>query len=396
MRFVEHKGRLLAFLAAAGLGLVGLTGCGTPGAPQPPSLKLPEQVNDLAALRAGSTVALQWTMPRKTTDHLPLKGPIPVSVCWRKAAEPCQPIDQTHKAPEEKAQFQLTLPPALLTGEPRPISLFVELKSPKGRSAGLSNPAIILAGTAPGPVAGLTAEVRADGVALHWAAAEATLVRLHRTLITPAEKPAAKAPAKSESDPSKAAAEPPLRDLLVESPTGVQSPGANPPSNQGSNQGSEQGAKQGAKQGAMDRTARFGEVYEYTAQRLIQRQINGATLELAGAASAPVRVATVDTFPPAIPQGLAAVYVSENKTIDLSWDPDTEPDLAGYIVYRADPSGDWQRISGPKPLPGAAYRDPSPAPGHSYRYAVTAIDQLGHESARSPEATESVPNPEEK
>jgi len=29
--------------------------------------------------------------------------------------------------------------------------------------------------------------------------------------------------------------------------------------------------------------------------------------------------------------------------------------------------------------------------GHSYRYAVTAIDKLGHESARSEEATESVP-----
>jgi hypothetical protein len=32
-------------------------------------------------------------------------------------------------------------------------------------------------------------------------------------------------------------------------------------------------------------------------------------------------------------------------------------------------------------------------PGHTYRYAVAAIDQLGHESARSEEAEENVPNP---
>jgi hypothetical protein len=30
-------------------------------------------------------------------------------------------------------------------------------------------------------------------------------------------------------------------------------------------------------------------------------------------------------------------------------------------------------------------------PGHTYRYAVTALDKLGHESARSEETTETVP-----
>jgi len=384
MRFAEYSRRTPP-AAIVSLALMALSGCGTPGAPQPPSLRLPEPVNDLTAARAGNSVTLTWTMPRKSTDHLPLKGQIPVSICWRDAREDkgdCQPSGQASEAPEAKVEFKAPLPGALSTGKPRPVSLFVELKSPKGRSAGLSNPAVILAGTAPGPVVGLTAQVRADGVALHWTASESgtqtTLVRLHRKLLTPpasAAKPA-NAPAEGKPGTVKPAAEPALRDLLVDPQSG--------------GQGS----------GAIDKTARFGQVYEYTAQRLIRVSLSGAErngdeIDLPGEISAPVRVATVDTFPPAVPQGLVAVYVPEEKTIDLSWEPNTEEDLAGYIVYRAGPESGagWQRISGPQPLTGAAYRDASAEPGRSYRYAVSAIDQLGHESDRSAKAAESVPNP---
>jgi fibronectin type 3 domain-containing protein len=148
--------------------------------------------------------------------------------------------------------------------------------------------------------------------------------------------------------------------------------------------------------GALDKTARFGEAYEYTAQRIVQVTGNATgakqTMELAGEVSAPIRVDVVDTFPPAIPQELVAVLVSEEKTIDLSWQPDTDEDLAGYIVYRAEADRAWKRISGPQPLTGAAYRDTTVEAGHSYRYAVTAIDLTGHESRRSPEAGETVPD----
>jgi hypothetical protein len=369
MSFQQHIGQRRLAFALIGLGLIGLSNCGTPGAPQPPSLKLPEPVKDLTAVRGGSSVTLHWTMPRKNTDHLLLKGPIHVSICWRHASEACQPLAKTQQDPEAKAEFQTTLPSALVSGEPRPISLFVELESPKGRSAGLSNPATVLAGTSPGQLAGLTAEVRADGVALHWTGSEQTLVRLHRTLITPAPRPAAKSTGNDKPGSLKPSEEPILRDLLVDPPAAGQGPGA------------------------LDHTARFGQVYEYTAQRLVQLRINGATQELAGETSPPVRVATVDTFPPAVPEGLAAVFAPEAKTIDLSWEPDTEEDLAGYAVYRTGPEGNWTRISGSKPLIGSAYRDTSVEPGRTYRYAVTALDQLGHESNRSAEASESVPNP---
>src|SRR5438067_11288025 len=51
------------------LSLALLAGCGTVGAPQPPSLHLPEPVRDLRASRKGDEVTLTWTQPSETTDH---------------------------------------------------------------------------------------------------------------------------------------------------------------------------------------------------------------------------------------------------------------------------------------------------------------------------------------
>ncbi len=377
MRFVPNAGvavsrppksrKLLIALVFAGFGsAILLSGCGTPGAPQPPSLKLPERVTDLNAVRAGNSVVLHWTSPRKTTDHLLIKDAIKAAVCRREASGNCAPAGEVSVAPGASGEFQETLPAALASGAPRELNYFVELKSPKGRSAGLSNAAPVLAGAAPGPIAGLSAEVRADGVALRWAGEQTSGVRLHRKLLNP---PAPDK--KQQSGPMAPATEPVLRDLFVEV------------------------SAESQPTGALDKTARFGETYEYTAQRVIQVSLDTPdgkkSLELAGETSAPIRVAVVDTFPPAVPRGLVAVLVPEEKTIDLSWQPDTEEDLAGYIVYRASSDGAWKRISGPQPLEGPAFRDPSVEAGQRYRYAVSAVDLTGHESKRSAEAQEAIP-----
>src|SRR4051794_28639070 len=60
-----HLGMLCATLAIAG--------CGTPGAPQPPSLRLPKPVADLQAVRKGDDVYLRWTVPTRTTDGAGIK-----------------------------------------------------------------------------------------------------------------------------------------------------------------------------------------------------------------------------------------------------------------------------------------------------------------------------------
>ena len=93
--------------------------------------------------------------------------------------------------------------------------------------------------------------------------------------------------------------------------------------------------------------------------------------------------------------GLVAVAAAgENgagPAIDLSWQPNTEADLAGYVVYRREGDGGWQRVSPATPVVEPAFHDPQVQPGHTYRYAVSAVDNGGHESTRSAEAQETVP-----
>ena len=411
------RSRCLAIATALAASLSLLTGCGTPGAPQPPSLKLPEPVTDLAATRSGNSVSLRWTMPRKTTDHLliasQIKGSIAVEICRRESVPaPCQPSGHASFAPGAEAQFEDQLPAGLTSGSPRQLLYYVQIPNHSGHSAGLSNPALVPAGQVPDPIANLTAEVTAAGVVLQWASLPGTsapappLVRLHRTRIntpvrtipTSQANPPAGPPqsAKKQLAPAAEIAE---RDLLVHL---------------------------GSASTAIDTSVRTGDIYEYTAQRLAQLSVSGQSLELLGQPSTPVRVEVIDNFPPAIPAGLVAVYTPAGDssgspspspvgnpalnpppdqarptsapaaTIDLSWQPDTEEDLAGYIVYRAidSPSGNpgpFTRISGPRPFSESAFRDADIHPGQAYSYAVSAIDRTGHESDRSAPAQESVP-----
>jgi hypothetical protein len=361
----------LAAALAAGLALAG---CGMPGAPQPPSLNLPEPVADLAASRAGNQVALTWTMPKKNTDKLLLKGNIAVRVCRKEGAGGnCVAAGgELQYVPGTVGSFTETLPTQLAAGAPRPLSYFVELKNRNGRSAGLSNAAVVLAGEAPAPVIGLSAEVRKQGVTLRWTStheSSPTAVRLHRKLLTP---PAAK-PREGLLAPQP---EPLEQNLLVD-------------------RCAADGRKGDCR--ALDEDIRFGQSYEYRAQRFARVSLEGRALELASEFSAPVRVEALDIFPPDTPTNLAAVATTgENGSepaIDLSWQPVNDADLAGYAVYRREGEAAWQRISPPEPLVPPALHDTQVQPGHTYRYAVSAVDQGGHESARSTEAVETVPNP---
>src|ERR1039458_8901397 len=310
-----------AGLAAAGLtaalatGLL-LAGCGTPAAPQPPSLKLPVPVTDLAASRTGSQVMLHWTMPMRNTDKLLLKGNVPGYVCRSAsgaAGSNCIAVGVALPfTPGAVGSFTDTLPAEWAAGAPRPLSYSVELRNGNGRSAGPSNGAVVLAGEAPAPVANLSAEVRKTGVVLRWtpllaAAQESSAIRLHRKLLNP---PTAKAK-QGQQGLLAPALEPVEENLLVDSCA-------------------PEAGKGGCR--ALDSSIRFGQVYEYRAQRVARVAVEGKTLELAGELSAPVRVEALDVFPPAVPTGLAAVATTgENgagNAIDLSWQPVTDADLA--------------------------------------------------------------------
>jgi len=360
-----HSSQMAALVLAAAL-TAALSGCGTPAAPMPPSLNLPDRVTDLAAVRAGNQVALTWTMPQKNTDKLLLKTDVTVRVCRQLNTSGCDPAGADFVlTPGADATFTDTLPAPLTAGAPRLLSYFVELKNRNGRSAGLSNAAVVLAGQAPAPVAGLTAELRKAGVVLRWTpGTDPAAIRLQRHLLTPP-------PAKPKEGLLTPPPEPVDQSLLVNAA------GAQPPDR------------------ALDKDIRFGQTYEYRAQRVARVPINGQTIELAGELTPPLRVDAQDIFPPAVPTGLAAVATTQangaEPAIDLSWQPVADATLAGYAVYRREGPADWQRISPAQPVVGPAFHDTQVQPGHTYTYAVTALDQLGHQSARSAEASETVP-----
>ncbi len=382
MHAIESAARQVALAMGLAAGLaagLALTGCGTPAAPQPPSLNLPDPVRDLSAVRSGSQVSLTWTMPRKSTDKLLLKRSVAVRVCREeeadKGAANCAPAGSSFAlAPGAEGAFTDSLPPALTAGPPRLLSYRVELSNRNGRSAGLSNAAQVLAGQAPAPVAGLGAEIRRRGVVLSWTpvAAEesgATLIRLDRKLLNPPATKPRQGPMAPEPEPLE-------QNLLLRS------------------------CAQDARKGlcrALDEDIRFGQSYEYRAQRVARVRVGKQTLELDGALSAPVRVEVRDIFPPEEPTGLAAVSTpaedGAGPAIDLSWRPVADPDLAGYAVYRREGEAAWQRISSAEPLVPPAFHDAQVQPGHTYRYAVSAIARNGHESALSAETEESVPSP---
>ena len=93
-----------------------------------------------------------------------------------------------------------------------------------------------------------------------------------------------------------------------------------------------------------------------------------------------------DEFPPAVPVGLTAS--PGVKTIELSWERNTEPDFKGYRVYRSIDNGPFERIA--DMIEGPVFSDRNVEAGKHYRYAVSAVDQSGNESKQG-EAVEITP-----
>ena len=100
-----------------------------------------------------------------------------------------------------------------------------------------------------------------------------------------------------------------------------------------------------------------------------------------GPASPRTCVTPVDSFAPAAPRSLAAI--AGTGSINLIWDANTEPDIAGYLVLRAEAPGDTLQPVTPQPVAAATYRDESVRLGVRYVYAVVAVDRAGNRSAES-------------
>jgi len=335
-----------------------LCSCASPGSPQPPSLHLPRPVSDLRAQRVGDSVQLQWTMPVDTTDGLALLGERKATLCRRVGVGPCEPVESFPEMPKAKVAIADTLPAIAAKGAPELLTYEVEVMNLEGRSAGASNLAYAAGGAAPAPVSGLQAVVTEQGVVLHWepSTGDATEILLRRERLQSAAAAAKKST--KQDNPLSAKSEPDVQMLRVHADAG----------------------------GTLDASAVFGEQYAYTAQRVKKFAFAGQSVEARSEPDVAVDVDVRDVFPPPPPQGLVVAEPGRSAdgsyAVDLSWEANTEPDLAGYFVYRRDAEASPVRVSAAL-LPAPAFHDAGLQAGHTYMYSVSAVDKSGNESKRS-------------
>jgi len=94
-------------------------------------------------------------------------------------------------------------------------------------------------------------------------------------------------------------------------------------------------------------------------------------------------VSVRDISAPATPAGLALIL--DPQGVEISWVPNTEPDLASYRVYRAvEPQTLGQAIVLAEiAKESTALRDAQLTAGVVHTYFVVAVDTAGNESPRS-------------
>ena len=364
------------------MGMV-LTGCASPGPPKAPSLNLPRPAADLTAQRHGSTVRLEWTTPERNTDGLLLAPPSSRKKYLAPTAEICRSETLNGPActitgritahPGAAEGFDDRLPSELQAGPARIIQYRVSLLNAAGHSAAAAT-VLVPAGQAPPPTAGLRVRAVRQGAELTWnqvpdssSGDTVHILRSEADAPVTAKKPRkmsrlAKGPSSSSNQPE------PSQLRLPASPD----PG-----------------------GAVDPTITSGDRYVYTISRERSVTLAGHVYTVSSDLSTVTTLALTDTFAPRAPAGLDSVATpksDESKaSIDLSWEPNPETDLAGYLVYRRDSvSGVTTKLT-PEIHPGTAFHDETILTGHKYIYWVTAVDRSKNESPRSSSTEETIP-----
>lgn len=347
-------------------------GCASTGVPLPPSLELPRPPDDLRAVRKGNRVVLSWTVPSQTTDHENIRSRGATLVCRsdrsqltacdnRVAQLPAPPSQPPASAPSTRApasvasaSFTDVLPADLQQHPMAKLYYMVEALNPNGRSAGPSNQVSVPGAPALPPPTSIHAEVTAEGVAVHWSA---VLPAAENSGFTYRYRLLRREPESAGSV------------VVTELPV---VPGA---------------------QSFIDRTMQWEKSYSYVVN-VMTLLAQDPPLGVEGEDSAPANVITHDTFPPAVPSGLQAVFsgAGQQAFVDLVWAPNTESDLAGYNLYRREEGARPLRLN-QELLKTPSYRDRNVVPGRKYFYSASSVDLRGNQSAPSAEAAESVPQP---
>jgi hypothetical protein len=348
------------------LALSTFLGCGVPGAPLPPSADIPRFVGDLKAVRKGDTVTLTWTTPTETSDGELIRkpgkmlvqravrsGPSSDLVFQTVSELPLQPTLKESRGEQATATDTLT---NLLRSRGADFAVYTVLaQGHNGKSFGLPNRVSVpLVPNLPPPQK-LSANPVPTGVVIRW-------------------EPSGSAP--TNMNPQTQYAYKLMRRVQgTKDPVLVTQLKASDPASS-----------------FIDTGIEWEKSYQYWIVPVTLWQDGNRKGEIEGDNSSVVEVLAHDSFPPANPSGVEAVYsaAAPNSFIDITWTANTEADLAGYNVYRRRENEQPVKINS-ELVKTPRFADPGVQPGMKYFYSVTAVDLRGNESGKSEETSETVP-----
>ncbi len=92
-------------------------------------------------------------------------------------------------------------------------------------------------------------------------------------------------------------------------------------------------------------------------------------------------VAPTDDEAPILPPTGVSAMTSGASRLELTWDPNSHPRLAGYEVYRLDVDSQELVKLTSTPITETLYQDQTAMRGVEYEYRVTALTKSNKESA---------------
>jgi hypothetical protein len=361
-----NRGFGIAEKAILVLVLIFFTGCGVPGAPQPPSTGIPKFVGDLKAARKADTVTLTWTTPTETSDGELVRKPGKMLVQralssgsdsdlkFQTLTElPLQPALKEEHGAESTARDSLA--EVLRSSGNAAYAVYQILaENAGGKSFGLPNRVLVpLVLTLPA-ASQIGIEPVSSGIKLSW-----------RQASLPPQEPQIKAQyvwrIRRRQEGANDA-------IMIKQLSAV----------------SEENTY-------IDTGIQWEQKYQYWITPVTLWSHGNRKGEVEGDDSPIITVFAHDIFPPVAPSGVQAVYsTAERPFIDITWRPDSETDLAGYNIYRRSANETAVKINS-ELVKTPRFADPAIQPGVKYFYSVSAVDLRGNESGRSEETSETTP-----
>ena len=302
-------------------------GCGSIGQPLPPALHIPQRVPDLSALEHGNKILVQFTLPSRTTENLLIQKPVTAELGIGPATTPFDlpaweaSATRFTDMPTDEPTVKYEVPAALWVG--KDVVIAVKILSDKDRTAGWSNQVVLSVVPPLAPPAGLHQQAVAEGVRLTWQG-DSPMYRVFRRA--------------DDDENSVTLAETDQRTYT-------------------------------------DTTIEYLKTYHYSVEGFRA----AGDVRASSDRTPEVEITPKDIWPPPVPTGLAAI--ASPGRIELAWDRSAAPDLAGYTIYRAEGDGPFTRIG--ETREGPSYSDHTVMAGKTYRYAVSAFDQIPNESEKS-------------